>query len=238
MVSVQLDSSLSLLVLDPADQICWNGLSSNEICYFTLDSLVRSAHTPAQSSGLLLVLRCEKVFIRFAHCYCFSVGLRSKRFRVVSEQRETEKRSVTGFSVWAARKMELTAIFLAVFDPHFSFFSLKPHGNARVIRVLLFSEQKWPLPVAGSVSRNVATTGSGERRGCILLQGIHFSQPSKHIAACYRRSLWGWRKKMWSEKTAKSPSLIIFPRLLTSGRTSLFKRLQLEQATRQIQTWT
>ena len=161
-----------------------------------VDSLVRSAHATSQSSGQLLVLRCEKVFIQFAHCYCFGAGLRSKRFRVVSEQRETEEGRVTGFSVWAARKMELTAIFLAVFDPHFSFFSLKPHGNARVIRVLLFSEQKWPLPVAGSVSRNVATTGSGERRGCILLQGIHFSQPTKHIAACYRRSLWGWRKKM------------------------------------------
>ena len=148
MVSVQLDSSLSLLVLDPANQICWNGLSSNEICYFTLDSLVRSAHAPAQSSGQLLVLRCKKVFIRFAHCYCFSVGLRSKRFRVVSEQRETEERSVTGFSVWAARKMELTAIFLAVFDPHSSFFALKPHGNACLIRVLLFSPQKWPLLIA------------------------------------------------------------------------------------------
>ena len=211
MVSVQLDSSLSLLVLDPANQICWNGVSSSEICYFTLDSLLRSAHAPAQSSGQLLVLRCEKVFIRFAHCYCFSVGLRSKRFRVVSEQRETEERSVTGFSVWAARKMELTAIFLAVFDPHFSFFSLKPHGNAWYA---CFSSARrngrfLSLPVAGSVSRNVATTGSGERRGCILLQGIHFSQPSKHIAVCYRRSLWGWRKKMWSEKTAKSPSLII-----------------------------
>ena len=97
---------------------------------------MRSAYATSQGSGLLLVLQCEKVFIRFAHCYCFSVGLRSKRFRVVSEQRETEERSVTGFSVWAARKMELTAIFLAVFDPHFSFFALKSHANARVIRVL------------------------------------------------------------------------------------------------------
>ena len=81
-----------------------------------VDSLVRSAHATSQSSGPLLVLRCEKVFIQFAHCYCFEAGLRSKRFRVVSEQRATEERRVTGFSVWAARKMELTAIFLAVFD--------------------------------------------------------------------------------------------------------------------------
>ena len=36
-----------------------------------VDSLVRSAHAPVQSSGPLLVLRCEKVFIRFAHCYRF-----------------------------------------------------------------------------------------------------------------------------------------------------------------------
>ena len=113
-----------------------------------VDSLVRSAHATSQSSGPLLVLRCEKVFIQFAHCYCFEAGLRSKRFRVVSEQRATEERRVTGFSVWAARKMELTAIFLAVFDPHSSFFALKPHGNARLIRVLLFSAQKWPLLIA------------------------------------------------------------------------------------------
>ena len=113
-----------------------------------VDSLVRSAHATSQSSGPLLVLRCEKVFIQFAHCYCFEAGLRSKRFRVVSEERATEERRVTGFSVWAARKMERAAIFLAVFDPHSSFFALKPHGNARVIRVLLFSAQKWPLLMA------------------------------------------------------------------------------------------
>ena len=33
-------------------------------------------------------------------------SLRSKRFRVVSEQRNTEERRGTGFSVLAARKME------------------------------------------------------------------------------------------------------------------------------------
>ena len=177
-----------------------------------VDSLVRSAHATSQSSGPLLVLRCEKVFIQFAHCYCFEAGLRSKRFRVVSEQRATEEWRVTGFSVWAARKMERAAIFFAVLTliprsllwnrtqtrAWYACFSSAPR-NGRFLS----------LPVAGSVSRNVATTGSGERRGCILLQGIHFSQPTKHIAACYRRSLWGWRKKMWSEKTAKSPSLII-----------------------------
>ena len=91
---------------------------------------MRSAYAPSQSSGPLLLLRCEKVFIRFAHCYCFSAALRSKRFRVVSEQRETEERSVTGFSVLAARKMERAAIFRAVFDPRSSFFALKPNGNA------------------------------------------------------------------------------------------------------------
>ena len=167
-----------------------------------VDSLVRSAHATSQSSGPLLVLRCEKVFIQFAHCYCFEAGLRSKRFRVVSEQRATEEWRVTGFSVWAARKMELTAIFPRSLlwnrtetRVWYACFSSAPR-NGRFLS----------LPVAGSVSPNVATTGSGERRGCILLQGIHFSQPTKHIAACYRRSLWGWRKKMWSEKTAKSPS--------------------------------
>ena len=112
-----------------------------------LDSLVRSVHAPSQSSGPLHVLRWEKVFIR-------------------SEQWETEERSVTGFSVWAARKMERAAIFLAVFDPHSSFFALKPHGNAWYA---CFSSARrngrfLSLPVAGSVSRNVATTGSGERR--------------------------------------------------------------------------
>ena len=185
MVSVQLDSSLSLLVSDPANQICWNGLSSNEICYFTLDSLVRSAHAPAQSSGPLLVLRCEKVFIRFAHCYCFSVGLRSKRFRVVSEQRETEERSVTGFSVWAARKMELTAIFLAVFDPHSSFFALKPHGNARLIRVLLFSAQKWPLLIASrSWERFTKRCNDGQRRKARLYSAARNSFFSAYETYC------------------------------------------------------
>ena len=33
-------------------------------------------------------------------------SLRSKRFRVVSEQRKTEERQGTGFSVFAARRME------------------------------------------------------------------------------------------------------------------------------------
>ena len=130
-----------------------------------VDSLVRSAHATSQSSGQLLVLRCEKVFIQFAHCYCFSVGLRSKRFRVVSEQRETEERSVTGFSVWAARKMERAAIFLAVFDPHSSFFALKSHANARLIRVLLFSAQKWPLLIASrSWQRFTKRRNDGQRR--------------------------------------------------------------------------
>ena len=131
-----------------------------------VDSLVRSVHAPSQSSGPLLVLRCEKVFIRFAHCYCFSAGLRSKRFRVVSEQRDTEERSVTGFSVWAARKMERAAIFVAVFDPHSSFFAPKPHGNAwyACFSSACRNGRFLSLPEAGSVSRNVATTGSGERR--------------------------------------------------------------------------
>ena len=151
-----------------------------------VNSLVRSAHATSQSSGPLLVLRCEKVFIQFAHCYCFEAGLRSKRFRVVSEERATEERRVTGFSVWAARKMERAAIFFAVL-------SLIPRSllwNRTETRVwyACFSSARrngrfLSLSVAGSVSRNVATTGSGERRGCILLQGIHFSQPTKHIAA-------------------------------------------------------
>ena len=94
------------------------------------------------------------------------------------------------------------------------------------------------LPVAGSVSPNVATTGSGERRGCILLQGIHFSQPSKHIAACYRRCGDGAKRCDPKKQQNLPPYLFNFPRLLTSGRIPLFKRLQLEQATKQIQTWT
>ena len=35
-----------------------------------------------------------------------ATSLRSKRFRVISEQRQTEERRGTGFSVLAARKME------------------------------------------------------------------------------------------------------------------------------------
>ena len=150
-----------------------------------VDSLVRSAHATSQGSGPLLVLRCEKVFIRFAHCYCFEAGLRSKRFRVVSEQRETEERSVTGFSVWAARKMELTAIFIAVFDPHSSFFALKPHGNARVIRVLLFSAQKWPLLMASrSWERFTKRRNDGQRRKARLYSAARNSFFSAYETYC------------------------------------------------------
>ena len=45
--------------------------------------------------------------------------LRSKRFRVVSEQRKTEERRGTGFSVLAA-----------VFDTRSWLFAPKRHGNA------------------------------------------------------------------------------------------------------------
>ena len=108
----------------------------------------------------------RKCLWRLAHCCCFPAGLLSKRFRVVSEQREIEERRVTGFSVLAARKMKRTAIFRAVFDPRSSFFALKPHGNACYA---CFSSARrngsfLSLPVAGSVSQNVATTGSGEWR--------------------------------------------------------------------------
>ena len=108
----------------------------------------------------------RKCLWQFAHCYCFSAGLRSKRFRVVSEQRETEERRVTGFSVLAARKMERAAIFRADFDPRSSFFALKRHGNAcyACFSSACRNGRFLSLPVAGSVSRNVATTGSGERR--------------------------------------------------------------------------
>ena len=79
------------------------------------------------------------------------VSLRSKRFRVVSEQRKNKQRHGTGFSVLAARRMErqpknereeverkegpLPALLLApfyrvLFDSRSSFFAPKPHGNA------------------------------------------------------------------------------------------------------------
>ena len=150
-----------------------------------VDSLVRSSHATSQSSGPLLVLRCEKVFIQFAHCYCFEAGLRSKRFRVVSEQRATEEWRVTGFSVWAARKMERAAIFLAVFDPHSSFFALKPHGNARVIRVLLFSAQKWPLLIASrSWERFTKRCNDGQRRKARLYSAARNSFFSAYETYC------------------------------------------------------
>ena len=47
-----------------------------------------------------------KVFTEdYTSCYCL-VSQRSKRFRVVSEQRKTKQRHGTGFSVSAARRME------------------------------------------------------------------------------------------------------------------------------------
>ena len=74
----------------------------------------------------------------------FSCGkiasLRSKRFRLVSEQKK--KKRGTGFSVLTAREMKrepffptpsrsfTCAIFRAVFDSCSSFFAPKPHGNA------------------------------------------------------------------------------------------------------------
>lgn len=46
-----------------------------------------------------------KIAIFSYHFFCLS-SLRGKRFRVVSEQRATEERRGTGFSVLVARKIE------------------------------------------------------------------------------------------------------------------------------------
>ena len=59
-------------------------------------------------------------------------SLRSKRFRLVSEQRKTEERDSR---FWPREKRApprsfTYAIFRAVFDSRSSFFAPKPHGNA------------------------------------------------------------------------------------------------------------
>ena len=56
-------------------------------------------------------------------------GLRSKRFRLVSEQRKTEERD---FRFWPREKWNESTrtIFCGVFDCRSAFFAPKPHGNA------------------------------------------------------------------------------------------------------------
>ena len=55
------------------------------------------------------------------------LSLRSKRFRLVSEQRKTEERDSQFMKQVPKNK---NAIFRAVFDSPSSFFAPKPHGNA------------------------------------------------------------------------------------------------------------
>ena len=69
--------------------------------------------------------------LNMQHC-----SLRSKRFRLVSEQRKTEERDLgfgrarneTRAKNWKWGEEE--AIFRAVFDSCSSFFAPKPYGNA------------------------------------------------------------------------------------------------------------
>lgn len=175
------------------------------------------------------------MFIRFAHCYCFSAGLRSKRFRGVSEQRETEERSVTGFLVFAARKMERAAIFRAVFDPRSSFFALKPNGNASYACFSLARRKSHflSLPVAGSVSRNVTATGSGEGR-LYSAAGNSFFLAYETYSGLLQAFVVGMAQKDVIRKNSKISLLNYFSSPFDF--TPLFKRLQLEQATKQIQT--
>ena len=57
-----------------------------------------------------------------------SASLRSKRFRLVSEQRKTEERDSR---FWPREKWNKSQkIFRTVFDSRSSFFAPKPHGNA------------------------------------------------------------------------------------------------------------
>ena len=67
------------------------------------------------------------LFARF-----FYISLRSKRFRLVSEQRETEERDCRFWprEKWNESRSFTRAIFRAVFDSRSSYFAPKPHGNA------------------------------------------------------------------------------------------------------------
>ena len=62
-------------------------------------------------------------FVTFGHSGLLP-SLRSKRFRLVSEQRKTEERDPR---FWPR---ETCAICRAVVDSSSSFFAAKPHGNA------------------------------------------------------------------------------------------------------------
>ena len=71
--------------------------------------------------GLQSLTQFETKTIRFTFHDPYS--LRSKRFRLVSEQRKTEERDS---QFWPRKKW---TIFHAVFDSRSSFFAPKPHGN-------------------------------------------------------------------------------------------------------------
>ena len=112
---------------------------------------------------------------------------------------------------------------------HFSsFFALKPHGNARLIRVLLFSAQKWPLLIASrSWERFTKRRNDGQRRKARLYSAARNSFFSAYETYCglLQAFVVGMAQKDVIRKNSK-----------ISLRIPLFKRLQLEQATKQIQT--
>ena len=70
-------------------------------------------------------------------------------------------------------------------DPHSSFFALKPHGNARVIRVLLFSAQKRPLLIAShSWERFTKRRNDGQQRKARLYSAARNSFFSAYETYC------------------------------------------------------
>ena len=82
-------------------------------------------------------------------------SLRSKRFRLISEQKKTKERD---FRFWPREKWNESQklIFRAAFDSRSSFFAPKPHGNACYAGYRVANEE-WNLSTLG-VYRKIKLT--------------------------------------------------------------------------------
>ena len=129
-----------------------------------VDSLVHSANAPSQSSGPLLVLRCEKVFMAVCSLLLlfswpakqtFPFGFGAKR------DRGTTCNGIFGFG---RAKNGTSGHFSRGLWPSFLVLCSET-ARKRLLRVLLFRAQKWPLLIASrSWERFTKRRNDGQRR--------------------------------------------------------------------------
>ena len=123
------------------DRRVWRPLSV--VLNIQLERLTLSCSTQLSTSQHLTWSRILENWARSIVLKYTTSSLRSKRFRLVSEQRKTEERDSRFWprEKWnKSEKMKVSspppprsftcAIFRAVFDSRSSFFAPKPHGNA------------------------------------------------------------------------------------------------------------